>query len=339
MKNEAVVFMDLLEAYFTEYMPYVLGLSDNTVRSYRDTFRLLFNYLYSEKNIQAGKISFKLLNYETITSFLNWLENERGCSVSTRNQRLAALSAFAVYAGSRNFEAASVFMNSVNKIPKKKTPQPLRTIFTVDEVSCLLRMPDISTGTGKRDHALLSLMYASGARAQEICDLRARDVLFQGDITKIIITGKGGKTRRIIISKACAGILKQYMLWKGVTADSHIFSSRTHEHMSISCIEEIYRKYINAAREQYPDMFTEKRYTPHTMRHSCATHMLEAGIPIVAIKNFLGHASVTTTERYAELSQSTVNRHIREWNEKWFHGATQQYDTTGKQQFLPHFLR
>mgnify|MGYP002234132716 CR=1 FL=1 len=88
--------------------------------------------------------------------------------------------------------------------------------------------------------------------------------------------------------------------------------------MTISCIEEIYKKYVAIARAENPGMFLEKRYTPHTMRHTTATHMLEAGIPMMAIKNFLGHSSISTTERYAELSQGTVNRHIRDWNEKWF---------------------
>lgn len=101
----------------------------------------------------------------------------------------------------------------------------------------------------------------------------------------------------------------------------YIFSSQTHEHMTVSCIEEIYKKYVAEAREQHPEMFLQSKYTPHTMRHTTATHMLEAGVPLMAIKNFLGHVSVATTERYAELSQTTTDKHIREWNRRWFWDA------------------
>ena len=109
--------------------------------------------------------------------------------------------------------------------------------------------------------------------------------------------------------------------------------------MSISCIEEIYKKYIMLARAGHPEMFLEKRYTPHTMRHTTATHMLEAGVSIMAIKNFLGHSSISTTERYAELSQGTVNRHIRDWNEKWFSHQKENPVTQKKEHQLPDFLK
>lgn len=341
MKNEAFVFMDLLQSYFTEYMPYTAGLSENTIRSYKYTFQLLFKYLHTEKKLPAEKVCFRLLDYDTIMGFLHWLETERRCAVSTRNQRLNSLSSFAEYAGTRNFEAVSVFMNSVKKIPAKKSLVKPRTIFTVDEVACLLRTPDTATELGRRDQMILSLMYASGARAQEICDLRVRDVSFQREATRLVLTGKGNKARRIIIAKPCAENLKKYIQWRGLTnqLEHHLFSSRTHEHMTVVCIEELFRKYIHLARSQNPTMFLEEKYTPHTMRHTCATHMLEAGVPIIAIKNFLGHASVMTTERYADLSQSTVNRHIREWNDKWFREITPAPESKPVEARIPDFLR
>lgn len=167
---------------------------------------------------------------------------------------------------------------------------------------------------------ILNLMYASGARAQEICDLSVRDVQFQRELTRLTLAGKGNKVRRIVIAKSCAGMLKHYLDWRGISHDlnRYIFSSQTHEHMTVSCIEEIYKKYVTKAREQHPGMFLQPQYTPHTMRHTTATHMLEAGVPLMAIKNFLGHASVAKTERYAEFSQTTTDKHIREWNRRWF---------------------
>ena len=191
-----------------------------------------------------------------------------------------------------------------------------------------------------RNKMLLNLMYASGARAQETCDLVVRNVQFQDDNAKLTITGKGGKTRRIIIARPCAQLLKEYLIRFGIVTDlnRHIFSSQTNEHMSISCIEEIFRKYLGLAKKQYPTLFREYSYSPHTMRHSTATHMLEAGVPIMVIKNFLGHSSITTTERYAELSQGSINRHIIEWNQRWFPTAESKRSSELLENGLPDFL-
>ena len=322
--------LEVLYDFINEYMPVIAGLSDNTIRLYKATFRLLLRYLQHEKDISCEDVRFRDLDITTLVSFLNWLESAQSCSIATRNVRLASLSSFAAYAQNRNFDAALIFLASIRKIPAKKALTCPRTFFSRDEVSVLLRIPNTSTKTGRRDAVLLLLMYASGARAQEICDLRIRDVLFQDETTTLTITGKGMKTRRILIARPCAEMLKQYLLWRKIDQelDRHIFSSQTHEQMTISCIEAIYKKYLCIAKTQNPSMFMEKRYTPHTMRHSCAMHMLEAGVPMMAIKNFLGHASVTTTERYAELTQSTVNQQIKEWNQRWFKNTSAELGTS-----------
>lgn len=171
--------MLLLEQFFTEYMPLSSGLSQNTVRSYKHSFRLLFQYVYQTKKKEAGEIRFRDLDFETVDGFLKWIETERGCSVSTRNLRLSALSSFAAYAQNRNFEAATVFANAVRRIPVKKQSVQPRIAFSLDEVSALLRLPDPEKRLGLRDQVLLNLMYASGARAQEICDLKVRDFLWR----------------------------------------------------------------------------------------------------------------------------------------------------------------
>ena len=273
--------MLLLEQFFTEYMPLSSGLSPNTTRSYKHAFRLLFQYVYQEKKKNAREILFRDLNFETIDGFLKWIEAERGCSVSTRNLRLSALASFAGYAQNRNFEAATVFANAVKRVPVKKEAVQPRTTFTLDEVSILLRLPDPGKRMGFRDQVLLNLMYASGARAQEICDLRVRDVQFQKELTRLTLTGKGNKVRRIVIAKSCAGMLKHYLDWRGISHDlnRHIFSSQTHPQMSISCIEEIYKKYIMLARAGHPEMFLEKRYTPHTMRYQLWQSKISSDIP------------------------------------------------------------
>lgn len=343
--NKQPEVLEVLYDFINEYMPVIAGLSDNTIRLYKATFRLLLRYFQSERGISCEDIKFTDLDSSTIVSFLGWLESEQNCSTSTRNVRLASLSSFASYAQNRNADAALIFLVGVRKIPAKKTTVCPRTFFTRDEVSVLLRIPDISSDIGRRDTVLLSLMYASGARAQEICDLKVRDVLFQDKSAVLTITGKGQKTRRVLIARPCAKMLKQYLLWRKIDQelDRHIFSSQTHEQMTISCIEAIYKKYLRMAKEQNPSMFIAKGYTPHTMRHTCAMHMLEAGVQMMAIKNFLGHASVRTTERYAELTQSTVNQQIRAWNQRWFKEVTTEGSSENssfeEKSSIPDFLK
>ena len=226
-------------------------------------------------------------------------------------------------------------------IPVKKQSVQPRIAFSLDEVSALLRLPDPEKRLGLRDQVLLNLMYASGARAQEICDLKVRDFFVEKNLYKLTVTGKGNKARRIVLAKPSGILLKRYLEETGHAGqlEAYIFSSQTHPQMTISCIEEIYKKYIAIARAEHPGMFLEKSYTPHTMRHTTATHMLEAGVPIVAIKNFLGHSSISTTERYAELSQGAVNRHIRDWNEKWFSHQKETPANQKKENPLPDFLK
>lgn len=344
MKTKQPEFLEVLGSFIKEYMPLTAGLSDNTVRLYKATFRLLLTFLFETKGVSAEKVTFQALEYTTVLSFLDWLENKRNCSIATRNVRLAALSSFAAYAQNKNTDAALVFLTAVRKIPAKKTASVPRVFFTRDEVSVLLRLPDTSTVNGKRDATLLSLMYASGARAQEICDLKVRDVSFERDKAILTVTGKGKKTRRIRIARPCAEMLKNYLVWRKIDQrlDRHVFSSRTHEQMTISCIEAIYKKYLREAKQRNPSMFRQNGYSPHSMRHTTAMHMLEAGVPMMAIKNFLGHTCVTTTERYAELSQSVVDKHIKEWNQRWFPDATvmqENMESTVQSNPIPGFLR
>lgn len=340
MKNKPSKFMELLETFFDRHLPVSVGVSPNTIKSYKYAFRLLLEYMYNKHGIPAGDISFEDLNYENLTGFLDWLENERHCSVSTKNQRLPALLSFSGYAQNRGFDAAAVFRSSLLKIPLKKGKKQLRTIFTVPEITILLQMPDETRSTGLRNKVLLSTMYASGARAQEICDLTVRNVCFNSNETaSLILTGKGRKARKIGIPARCAKMLRQYPIHQGIQNQSnrHVFSSQTHEHMSVSCVEEIFKKYVGAAREKHTDMFMAESYPPHAMRHTTASHMLEAGIPLVVIKNFLGHVSLSSTLIYAEMTQDTTDRHLREWNEKWF-GSEPVESGSDTENKMPGFL-
>ncbi len=338
--NKPSKFLELLSSFLINYMPCSVGASPNTVTSYKYAFRLLLEFMYSTKGIPADEITFEQLDFGTLTEFLDWIEKNRGCSASTKNQRLSAIISFSEYAQNRDLDAASVFRSGVIKIPMKKVQKKQRAVLSVQEVSILLRLPNDSKDIGLRNKVLLSLMYASGTRAQEICDLTVGSIQFYMKGATLNIKGKGGKSRRIGIPDNCAKMLQKYISHRRLCSkpDKHVFSSQTHEHMTVSCVEGIFKKYVRQAKAENPTLFRESSYPPHSMRHSTASHMLEAGVPIVVIKNFLGHASLQTTQIYAELSQNTVDKHLKEWSEKWFSHDTEAMKESKKKNEMPDFL-
>jgi site-specific recombinase XerD len=310
--------LDSLADYFDTYLPNVRGYSDNTIASYQDAFRILFEFLLEEKGIPAEKATFSSLSSEFVLEYLAWLENKRGCSAVTRNLRRTAISSFAKYALKSNFSDALRFYSDVKKIPKKNTPKNADIkYFTKEELAIVLGAPDTRTTIGKRDVMLLSLLYASGARAQELCDITLNDIYF-GTETNIRLVGKGDKARMVTIPENCAQMLKNYLRTKNLDASNmrdrlkHIFSSQTHEHMSISCVEAIVEKYVAKAKAAYPHLFKRKSYTPHSFRHSIAVHMLECGESLVVIKAFLGHESISSTVVYANVTPELANKYLRE---------------------------
>ena len=340
MSKRKINFISLLEDYFEIYLPYSRGLSLNTINSYKQSFILLMRFMLEKKGIVASSIQFSDLTYETLLEFFNWLETDRLCKPTTRNQRLSAISAFSEYAQNRDFDAASVFRSAIIKIPIKKSISKQRAVFSREEIKILLNLPDENYETGLRNKVLLSLMYATGARAQEICDLKVKDIRMNDSSTSVTLIGKSSKNRQVGISKRLADTLHRYIVHRHIEKypEKHIFSSQTHEQMTISCIEGIYKKYIVMAKNQNPSLFHADSYPPHSMRHSTACHLLEAGVDIITIKNILGHVSVQTTQIYAEMSQDTVDKKLKEWNETWF-GDDQKIDVKKATKNIPEFLK
>lgn len=318
MRRKSNEVIRLLGEFFTEYLPQVKGLQKNSIISYQYAFQLLFHYLEEIKGLSPEKVTFEDLNGKSIEEFLYYLEQERGCSVRTRNLRRAAIVAFAKFASKRAFSPALPFYSEAVNLPKKRVPKTSDfKHFTKEEIAILLKLPDTSKDIGQRDVTILSLLYASGARAQELCDITLGCITL-GTPTKIRLVGKGPKTRLVTIPDTCTAILKEYLRSRHFDVDSveirdrHLFSSQTNEHMSISCVEEIVKKYVAKAKNQHPNLFKEKNYTPHSFRHSIAVHMLEAGESLVAIKAFLGHSSIASTAIYAQVTPELASKYLNE---------------------------
>jgi site-specific recombinase XerD len=305
-----------ISEYLLNYLPNIRGLSQNTIRSYRYAFRLLFEYLYTEKKLRIDTVDYKNLEKDTISDWLTWLEEKRGCSIKTRNQRLAAIKSFARYSLRKHFDESLAFSADVEQISKKKDGDCTEAVhFTREEISIILRMPNSTSRIGQRDRTILSVLYATGARAQELCDLKVSDVRI-GATTVITLCGKGNKARSVVIPDQCAKLLKQYIEKRyssesSFNDSSYVFSSQIHEHMTISCLEAIVKKYVESAKASRQDLFCS-HYTPHSFRHSIAMHMLESGIPLPVIKTFLGHASIATTLIYASANFALVSKYLKD---------------------------
>lgn len=317
-------FLSLLGKYFTEYLPVSMNASAHTISSYKCAFRLLFQYLDEYKDISVGHITFEMLNFDLLTGYFDWLVYTRKNSRTTAKQRMGALSSFAEYAQCRNFEAGSVFRSSLTRISKKsfrRVKGKSRSVFTRSELEILFSLPDTTERLGWRDLVLLSVMYSSGSRAQEICVLTVKDISHDEKGNAILtLRGKGEKSRRVKITFDATQLLDKYVAYRKISdqPDRHIFPSQRHEQLSVPAIEEIFKKYIAKAKAMYPDKFCNGPYTPHVMRHTTATHLIEAGVPLAVVKNILGHSSIQTTQIYVEISQQTIDRSMEKWNEKWF---------------------
>lgn len=298
-------FSYYLTGFLTKYLPNECGASPHTIASYRDTFVLLLRFLNENLNISANKLKLSQLNHTIIEKFLTWIESDRGCKVSTRNVRLTAIHSFFLYL---HYEYPD-FLEQWQKIlliPMKKAENGDMNYMKSDGIELLLRQPDQKTRTGRRDLALLSLMYDTAARVQEIVDLRPIDISLSEPFT-VKLTGKGKKVRFVPMMKKQMDILKLYMEENKFTepyaSQYSLFRNKQGNKLTRAGVGYILDKYINMARLENPSIVPEK-FTCHCLRHSKAMAMLMADVHLVYIRDFLGHVSIQTTERYARVDSS-----------------------------------
>ncbi|HCF49304.1 MAG TPA: integrase [Syntrophomonas sp.] len=302
-----------LTSYLSKYLPGEVGASSNTIQSYRDTFSLLIKYCVSEKNIPAEKLTLNQLGRNLIENFLNWIEIERKCSVSTRNQRLAAIHALFKYLQLKQPHALYQYQQ-ILAIPMKKARKKSINYLTLDAIKNLLDMPDRDTKGGRRDLVLLSLIYDSGARVQEIADVRVADVRLRPPAT-IKLMGKGNKTRIVPLMDPMAKLLDQYLkdnkLHLPQCNEYPLFRNSKGNKLTRSGISYILKKYFCEAKDSYPKCFPDT-ISPHVLRHSKAMHLLQSGVNLIYIRDLLGHVNVQTTEIYAKADSRMKRKALEE---------------------------
>lgn len=291
-------FTKALTAYFSTYLPLTCGVSPNTCNSYRDAFKLLLLYFQEEKGVPANSIELRMLNRNLVSDFLDWLEAQRKVSVTTRNQRLAAMKAFAHYVQYRNPEYLENCTDIITMRPKKHE-KPVIPFLTEDELKALLAQPDPSTRHGLRDLTLLSLLYDSGARVQEITDLQLKDIRLTNP-AMVTLTGKGRKARQVPLMKETCTLLDTYIRnfdLKSEPLTAPLFFNKKGEALSRYGITYILKKYVSKAELDG----SARKISPHGLRHTKAMHLLRAGVNMIYIRDFLGHVDISTTEVYARI--------------------------------------
>lgn len=293
-------FATHLTGFLSVYLPRQKNASNNTIASYRDTFKLLLRYCLEQKDIPVEKLNMSMLTHVIIADFLEWLEEERKCCTATRNQRLAAIHSFFRYV---QYEEPSGILHfqKVIALPVKKASKPSVPHLTPEAVKLLLSQPDKMTVKGRRDLTLLSVLYDSGCRVQELANLRVRDVILDNPAV-LILNGKGNKVRRVPLMKNTLTLLKHYLqehsLNKDWKKDYPLFINKQRNKLTKEGIAYIISQYVGSSKRMHASM--PEKVTPHMFRHSKAMHLLQAGVNLIYIRDFLGHEDIKTTEIYAK---------------------------------------
>lgn len=295
-------FAYYLANFLSKYLPGTMGLSPNTIMSYRDTFCLLLEFCRSLENKPVEKITLDDLNKKLVEKYLEWIEKKRNCLISTRNVRLAAIHSFCRYL-QMEFPDFIYQAQQILSIPVKKAKKPVVEYISLDAMKYLLERPDRNTKTGRRDLVLLSLLYDSGARVQELADLKVLDVRVDEPAT-VRLTGKGRKSRIVPLMRPMATLLKQYLEESNFTepyAKGYpLFQNRSKGKLTREGITYTVKKYAAKAINKAPELFPDK-LSPHCFRHSKAVHLLQSGVNLIYIRDFLGHVDIQTTEIYAKI--------------------------------------
>lgn len=290
---------DFLDIYLIRHK----GYSANTQKSYREALNLLLLYFKTECGLEYADVGFENITYSNITGFLEWLSDSRNCSPATINLRLMAIRSFTKYAGI--LDPAKIHTQvEISNISIRKTPSKVVEFLTVPALDALMAQPNRLKANGYRDFCFMKLMYDTAARCQELVNAKIGDLDIRKSYTAICLTGKGNKMRVVPISPNMISILKEYLdavhPIEHRQDDDYLFFTTLHgrrSKMSTDAVSLFMKKYGELAKQICPEV--PERVHPHQLRHSRAMHLYRAGMPLVLLAEFLGHADVNTTRIYA----------------------------------------
>lgn len=288
-----------LTYFLSSYLVGKRNLSPNTVKAYRDTFVLLLQFCRDEKGISLEKLCLEHIDVAFIESFLDHLENQRHCHTCTINHRLATLHAFFRYIQAESPEHL-LQCQRILSIPLRRFIRKTVEYLSRDHLAALLAQPNLSMLEGRRDAVLLSVLYDTGARVQELIDLTVGDLRLT-EPAQVRILGKGRKVRIVPLMQSTVVLLQGYLQENQLTTPDKfthpLFTSHHGKRLSRSGVRYIFQKYVQQMRQQHPEF--NQSISPHSIRHTKGMHLLQGGVSLDVIRDFLGHVDIKTTEIYA----------------------------------------
>ena len=286
-----------LQTFFADYLCQQKRLSPQTIVSCRDTFRLLLVFLRDQTGVEPSALRMADVDAPAVLTFLNYLEQERGNSVRSRNIRLSAIRSFFRLVALRDPDSLGI-VTRVLAIPTKREDQKLIGYLTRPEIQALLAAPDQSKWGGRRDHALLLTLYNSGARVSEITTLKRHQVCFDHS-TFLQLLGKGRKERTVPLWAKTVQVLRTWFEELGEYAPNIAFPSVRGKPLSRDAVDYLLKQAVQRAIPACPSLASRK-ISPHVIRHTTAMHLLQAGVDIATIALWLGHESIETTHVYLQ---------------------------------------
>ena len=286
-------------SFLTHYLASQRNLSANTIKAYRDVFTLLLRFCRDGHGIAPEKLRLEQIDVSLVEAFLDYLERERKSSPSTRNHRLATLHAFFRYVQAEE-PSHMLQCQKILAIPLRRHARRTVGYVSKEELAEILAQPDLKASQGRRDAVLLSVLYDTGARVQELIDLSVGDVRLVSP-AQLRLLGKGRKMRAVPLMDNTVQLLRDHLqenhLNRPEQFDKPLFQNARHQRLSRSGVRYILQKYLVRARRKLPTL--NRAVSPHTLRHAKGMHLLQSGISIDMIRDFLGHVDAKTTQIYA----------------------------------------
>ncbi len=292
-----------------QYLQAQRNASAKTVLSYRDTLAQFLRFAAQRHRNPITALAFERLDAECVLAFLEHIENERMVCIKTRNQRMAALRSFFRHAATMAPEHLHQ-CRRILAIPFKKAPQNATVYLERDEMAALLARPDRETLLGQRNHLMLAMMYNTGCRVQELVQIRPCDISIEGH-HHVRLMGKGNKERLCPLWPQTVQLIKDWMDRRHLLpqADAHLFINQRGQPLTRSGVRRMLIGYCRG--QQQTAAITTKPIHPHTLRHTTAVHLLQAGVELNMIREILGHVSIDTTNRYAEIDMAMKRQALK----------------------------
>jgi site-specific recombinase XerD len=302
MSSNGIAVAPLLQGFFYDWLIKQLGLSAYTIRSYRDTWKLFLRFAADRHHRPVAKLRFEDLTAPQVVDFLEHVEQDRKVTVGTRNCRLAALRSFYSFVASRE-PLAVAQCAAVLHTPTKRAATRAPTYLEPQEIELILSAIKTDTAEGQRDHALLNFLYNTGARIQEALDVCPRDIRFETPPC-VRLFGKGRKERLCPLWPETVALIKALLRRQPRVENEPVFISRYGRPIGASGIRYKLAGYVAAAAKVSPTLL-KKHVTPHSFRHAAAVSLVSSGTDVTVIRSWLGHASLDTTNLYAQANIAT----------------------------------